>query len=137
MRDPGTDPAVRRRLAMARYARNHNKTQAARHFGCCWATIQAAVERVEAYEQTGDIRVLQNKARGKPGRTRPEVEDWVIEIYRESFEPERPQGRRYSAAKVARLLKKRRNIQLCRKTVWSILHRRGVWEPDGGQKKAV
>ena len=60
------------------------------------------------------------------------VEDWMIEIYRESFEPERPQGRRYSAAKVARLLKKRHNIQLCRKTAWSILHRRGVWEPDGG-----
>jgi len=58
MRDPGTAPAVRRRLAMARYARGHNKSQAARHFGCCWATIHAAVQRVEEYERMGNIRVL-------------------------------------------------------------------------------
>lgn len=137
MRDPGTDPAVRRRLAMARYARNRNKAQAARHFGCCWATIHAAVQRVEAYERTGDIRVLQNKQRGKAGRTRSEVEEWVIEIYHESFEPERPQGRRYSAAKVARLLKKRHDIQLSRKTVWSILRRCGVWQTPCSQTVAV
>jgi hypothetical protein len=67
---------------MARCARHHNKTQAAHHFGCCWATIHAAVQRVAEYELTGDIRVLQNKARRKSGRTRPEVEEWVIAIYR-------------------------------------------------------
>ena len=137
MRDPRTDPAVRRRLAMARYARNHNKSQAARHFGCCWATIQAAVERVEEYEQTGDIRVLQNKPRGKSGRTPSDIEDLVVAIYRESFEPQRPQGRRYSAAKVARLLEKRHHERLSRKTAWLILRRRGVWEPYYGQKQAV
>lgn len=137
MRDPHTDPAIRRRLAMAHYVRGHNKSQAACHFGCCWATIHAAVQRVEEYEQMGDIRVLQNKPRGESGRTPPEVEEWVVEIYRESFEPERPQGRRYSAAKVARLLKKRHDIELSRKTVWLILCRRGVWEPYYGQKRAV
>lgn len=137
MRDPHTDPAVRRRMAMARYARNHNKSAAARHFGCCWSTIQAAVQRVEEYERTGGIHVLQNKARGKSGRTTPEVEDLVVAIYLESFEPERPKGRRYSAAKVARLLEKRHHIKLSRKTVWLILCRRGVWEPYYGQKRAV
>jgi putative transposase len=137
MRNPRTDPAVGRRLAMARYARMHSKAQAARHFGCCWATIQAAVRRVAEYERTGDIGVLQNAPRGKTGRTRSEVEDLVISIYRESFEPERPQGRRYSAAKVARLLKKRYNIQLSRKTVWLILCRRGEWEAIYGQKRAI
>lgn len=137
MRDPRTDPAVRRRLAMARYARGHNKSQAARHFGCCWATIHAALQRVEEYERTGDIRVLQNKPRGESGRTLPEVEELVVEVYSESFEPERPQGRRYSAAKVARLLKKRHGIELSRKTAWLILCRRGVWEPYSGQKRAV
>jgi transposase InsO family protein len=100
-------------------------------------TIQAAVRRVEEYERRGDIGVLQNKPRGKPGRTPGEVEDLVIAIYQESFEPERPQGRRYSAAKVARLLKKRHNVQLSRKTAWLILHRRGVWEPLATQKKVV
>jgi transposase InsO family protein len=124
-------------MAMARYARSHNKAQAARHFGCCWATIQAAVRRVEEYERRGDIRVLQNKPRGKPGRTPRETEDLVINIYQESFEPERPQGRRYSAAKVARLLRKRHKIQLSRKTAWLILCRRGVWEPSYGQKRAI
>jgi transposase len=137
MRDPHTDPAVSRRLAMARYVRSHNKSQAARHFGCCWATIHAALQRVEEYERTGDIRVLQNKPRGKSGRTSPQVEELVVEVYSESFEPERPQGRRYSAAKVARLLKKRHSIELSRKTVWLILCRRGVWEPYSGQKRAV
>ena len=72
---------------MARYAKTHNKAQAARHFGCCWATIQAAVQRAEAYRQGGDIRVLQNKPRGKSGRTPPEIEEWVMAIYWESFEP--------------------------------------------------
>ena len=137
MRDARTDPAVRRRMAMARYARSHNKAQAARHFGCCWATIDAAVRRVEEYERSGDIHVLQNKPRGKPGRTPGETEDLVINIYRESFEPERPQGRRYSAAKVARLLEKRHHIQLSRKTAWLILCRRGVWEASYGQKQAI
>lgn len=137
MRDPHTDPAIRRRLAMARYVRGRNKSQAARHFGCCWATIQAALRRVEEYERTGDIHVLQNKPRGKSGRTSPEVEELVVEVYSESFEPERPQGRRYSAAKVARLLKKRHGIELSRKTAWLILCRRGVWEPYSGQKRAV
>jgi hypothetical protein len=42
-RDPRADPAVRRRLAIARYARNHNLSAAARHFGCCRKTIQAAI----------------------------------------------------------------------------------------------
>jgi transposase len=137
MRDPASDPAVRRRMAMARYARSHNKSQAARHFGCCWATVQVTVQRVEEYERTGDVRVLQNKPRGNPGQTPPEVEELVIGIYRESFEPGRPQGRRYSAAKVARLLKRRHHIQLSRKTAWLILRRRGVWEPFPGQKVAV
>jgi transposase len=137
MRDPRTDPAVGRRMAMARYARSHNQAQAARHFGCCWATIQAAVRRVEEYERRGDIRVLQNKARGKPSRTPRETEDLVVAIYQESFEPERPQGRRYSAAKVARLLRKRHGMQLSRKTAWLILCRRGVWEPIYGQKRAI
>lgn len=122
---------------MARYARSHNKARAARHFGCCWATIQTAVQRVEEYERTGNIRVLQNRPRGQSNRTSAEVEDWAIEIYRESFEPKRPQGRRYSAAKVARLLKKRHQVEICRKTAWSILHRRGVWESPKTQKKAV
>lgn len=137
MRDPVTDPAVRRRMAMARYARSHNKAQAARYFGCCWATIQGAVQRVEEYEKTGDIRVLQNRPRGRSGRTSQEVEDLVVAIYRESFEPRRPQKRRYSAAKVARLLEKRHQIELCRKTSWSILRRRGVWVPPTTQKRAV
>jgi len=92
---------------------------------------------MEGYERTGDIRALQNKPRGKSGRTPPEVEDLVVAIYRESFEPERPQGRRYSAAKVARLLERRHNIKLSRKTAWLILHRRGVWEPSYGQKRAI
>jgi putative transposase len=122
---------------MARYARSHNKAQAARHFGCCWATIDAAVRRVEEYERSGDIHVLQNKPRGKPGRTPREAEDLVIDIYQESFEPERPKGRRYSAAKVARLLEKRHHIRISRKTAWLILCRRGVWEPTYGQKQAI
>jgi outer membrane biogenesis lipoprotein LolB len=122
---------------MARYAQSHNKAQAARHFGCCWATIQAAVRRVEEYERRGDIRVLQNKPRDKRGRTPRETEYLAISISRESFEPERPQGRRYSAAKVARLLRKRHGIQLSRKTAWLILCRRGVWEPTCGQKRAI
>ena len=122
---------------MARYARSHNKAQAARHFGCCWATIQAAVQRVEEYERTGNIRLLQNKPRGQSNRTSSEVEDLVIEIYRESIKPRRPKGRRYSAAKVARLLKKRYQVEICRKTAWSILCRRGVWESPKTQKKAV
>ncbi len=137
MREPVADPAVRRRLAMARYAQHHNKSQAARHFGCCWATIQAAVRRVEEYQRTEDISALQNKPRGKSGRTGAETEGLVVEIYRESFEPERPQGRRYSAAKVARLLEKRHGIALSRKTAWAILRRCGVWEPYAGQKHAV
>jgi hypothetical protein len=122
---------------MARYAQHRNKSQAARYFGCCWATIQAAVQRVEEYQRTGDIRVLQNKPRGKSGRTASEIEEYVVGIYRESFEPERPQGRRYSAAKVARLLKKRHGFQLSRKTAWAILCRCGVWEPYASQKRAV
>ena len=137
MRDPTTDPAVRRRMAMARYARSRSISQAARRFGCCWTTIQAAVQRVEEYERTGDIRVLQNKPRGQSGRTPPEVEELVVGIYQESFDPERPRGRRYSAAKVARLLKERHDIKLSRKTAWLILRRRGVWAPSSGQKVAV
>jgi transposase len=137
MRDPATDPAISRRMAMARYARTHNKSQAARHFGCCWATIHAAVQRVEAYEGSGDIRLLQNQPRGSPGRTPPDIEDRVVEIYRESFEPERPKGRRYSAAKVARLLDKRHHYRLSRKTAWEILRRWGVWEPCFTEKRAV
>jgi hypothetical protein len=124
-------------MAMARYARSYNKAQAARHFGCCWATIHAAVQRIEEYERSGDIRVLQNKPRGKSGRTPRDIEDWVVDIYRESFEPERPKGRRYSAAKVARLLEHRHGIHLSRKTAWSILRRRGVWEPHPSNKRAV
>jgi hypothetical protein len=45
MRGPHTAPAVGRRLAIAGYARSHNKSQAARHFGCCWATIQTDVRQ--------------------------------------------------------------------------------------------
>jgi transposase len=137
MRDPRRDPAVRRRMAMARYARTHNKSQAARHFGCCWATIQAAVGRVEEYERAGDIRALQNRPRGKSGRTSPEVEERVVGIYQESFEPERPRGRRYSAAKVARVLAKRHQVELSRKTVWQILRRCGVWDRATSEKKAI
>jgi len=137
MRDASEDGAVGRRLAMARYAKTHNKAQAARHFGCCWATIQAAVRRAEAYRQSGDIRVLQNKPRGKAGRTPPEIEDQVVAMYRESFEPARPQERRYSAAKVARLVEQRHHVQLSRKTAWTILCRRGVWEPLTSQKQVI
>jgi hypothetical protein len=137
MRDPTTDPAVRRRLAMVRYARSHNKAQAARHFGCCWATIQAAVQRVERYERTGDINEVQNKPRGTSNRTPPETEDRVVAIYKESWEPARPKGRRYSAAKVARLLCQRYGTRVHRKTAWAILCRRGVWQSDETQKRAV
>jgi len=137
MRDPLGDPAVGRRMAMARYARSHNIAQAARHFGCCWATIQAAVRRVEVYEETGDIQGLQNRPRGTPGRTPAEVEERVVAIYQESFEPERPYRRRYSAAKVARLLADRYGILLSRKTAWEILCRRQVWEPRHSQKRAI
>lgn len=122
---------------MVRYARTHNKAQAARHFGCCWATIQAAVQRVERYETTGDIRVLQNKPRGKTNRMSEEIEDRAIEIYQESFDPPRPQDRRYSAAKVARLLSERYQVDLHRSTAWRILCRRGVWKPNATQKAAV
>lgn len=124
-------------MAMARYARTHNKSRAAQHFGCCWATIQAAVQRVEAYEHTGDIRVLQNKPRGRTNRTLKEIEDRTIEIYQESFDPPRPQNRRYSAAKVARLLADRHQVDLHRPTAWRILCRCGVWEPCATQKVAV
>lgn len=137
MRDPTTDPAVSRRLAMARYARTHNKSQAARHFGCCWRTIHAAVQRVEAYERSGDIHLLQNQPRGSPGRTPPDIEEAVVVIYRESCEPPRPHGRRYSAAKVARLLAKRYHYRLSRKTAWAILCRRGVWQEVSTEKRAV
>lgn len=137
MRDPATDPAVRRRMAMVRYARSHNKAQAARHYGCCWSTIQAAVQRVERYETSGDIQVLQNRARGKTNRTPRETEDRAIEIYQESFEPPRPQDRHYSAAKVARLLSDRYHVDLHRSTAWRILCRRRVWKPNGTQKVAV
>ena len=137
MRDPVTDPAVRRRLAMVRYARSHNKSQAARYFGCCWATIHAAVKRVETYESTQDVTVLQNKPRGKSNRTPTEIEDQVIAIYRESFEPPRPKNRRYSAPKVARLLQKRSQKKLSRYTAWRILCRRGVWEPLATEKVAI
>jgi transposase len=137
MRDPATDPAVRRRMAMARYARSHNKSQAARHFGCCWATIQAAVQRVERYENSGDTTMLQNKPRGKTNRTPKKTEERAMEIYQESFEPPRPQDRRYSAAKVARLLETRDKVVLHRSTAWRILCRRGVWEPYATQKVAV
>ena len=122
---------------MARYARTHNKSQAARHFGCCWATIQAAVQRVERYEKSGDIRMLQNKPRGKTNRTLTEIEDQAVAIYQESFDPPRPQNRRYSAAKVARLLKDRHQVSLHRSTAWRILCRREVWEPYATQKVAV
>jgi transposase len=124
-------------MAMARYARSHNKLQAARHFGCCWTTIQAAVQRVERYEKTGDICVLQNRPRGKTNRTSTEIEDRTVEIYQESFDPPRPQHRRYSAAKVARLLKERHQVKMHRCTAWRILCRRGVWEPYATQKVAV
>jgi hypothetical protein len=83
------------------------------------------------------VRALQNKPRGKSGRTSPEVEKLVVGIYEESFEPERPKGRRYSAAKVARLLAKRHQVKLSRKTVWQILRRREVWERTASEKRAV
>ena len=137
MRDPKTDPAVGRRLAMVRYARSHSKAQAARHYGCCWQTIQAAVQRVERYERTGNIGELQNKPRGKPGRTSQETEERVVAIYEESREPARPKGRRYSAAKVARLLHKRYGTSIHRKTAWAILCRRGVWQAEATEKKAI
>lgn len=138
MRDPTTDPAVRRRLAMARYANRYSKAQAARQFGCCWATIHAAVKRVAVYQETGNIEVLQNKPRGQTGRVTRETEDLVIAIYQESLEPKRPYGRRYSAAKVARLLKQRHAMEISRKTAWQILCRRGVWNAEAGhQKRAV
>lgn len=65
---------------------------------------------MKEYERMRDIRASQNKPRGKSGRTSPEIEELVIRIYQESFEPERPKGRRYSAAKVARLLAKRHQV---------------------------
>src|SRR5512136_94952 len=95
VRDAQTDPAVPRRLARARFARSHTKAEAARHFGCCWKTIQSTLKRVEQYELSGDIHAVQNRPRGQPHRTRAEVEDQVIAIYRESFNPERPHQRRY------------------------------------------
>jgi hypothetical protein len=122
---------------MVRYARSHNKSQAARHFGCCWATIHAAAKRVEAYESTGDIAALQNKPRGKTNRTPTEIEDQVVAIYQESFEPPRPKNRRYSAPKVARLLNERSQQELSRYTAWRILCRRGVWEPLATEKVAI
>jgi len=122
---------------MARYARGHNTSQAARHFGCCWATIQAAAERIERYEQSDDISVLQNKPRGKTNRTLIEIEEHTVEICQESFDPPRPQNRRHSAAKVACLLLERHQVSLHRSTAWRILYRRQVWEPDATQKVAV
>lgn len=137
MRDAATDPAVRRRLAMSRYARSHGKAAAARYYGCCWATIQAAVRRVEEYERTQDVRYLQNKPRGKSHRTPSSIEERAVTIYQESADPPRPHGRRYSAAKVARLLENRERVVLSRSTVWRILHRRGVWAPSPTQKSAI
>lgn len=137
MRDPATDPAVHRRLAMARYARSHGKAAAARHYGCCWATIQAAVRRVEEYERTQDVRCLQNKPRGKSHRTPSSVEERIVAIYQESADRPRPKGRRYSAAKVARLLKDRDGTALSRSTAWRVLHRRGVWASNPTQKSAI
>jgi transposase len=122
---------------MARYARSHSKAAAARHFGCCWATIQAAVQRVEGYERTKDVCHLQNKPRGDSHRVPAPLEDRAIALYQESAEPSRPYGRRYSAAKVARLLEQRDGVALSRSTVWRILHRRGVWIPGPTQKQAV
>jgi hypothetical protein len=60
-----------------------------------------------------------------------------VAIYRQSLKPKRPQGRRYSAAKVARFLNKRHQIERCRKTVWLILRRRGVWVSPTTQKRAM
>jgi hypothetical protein len=110
MRDPQTDPAVRRRLSMASYASNHTQAATARYFGCCWKTVQATLRRMAAYEQSGQIQVLQNTPRGKSRRTAPGVEDQVIALYQESATPPRPSGRRYSAAKVARLCRERHHL---------------------------
>jgi transposase len=137
MKGVGIDAAIGRRLAVARYARGHSKAETARHFGCCWRTVQAALQRIEEYERMGDISALQNRARGKAGRTAAAVEAQVMTIYQESASPERPQGRRYSAAKVARLLAERHGIVLSRKTAWLILHRGGAWEKPRGQKRAI
>jgi transposase len=137
VRDAQSDPAVRRRLAVARFARTHTKVEAAHHFGCCWKTIQATLRRVEQYEHSQDVQLLQNKPRGQPHRSTSDVEDRVIAIYRESFTPERPHHRRYSAAKVARLLQERHHISVSRKTAWLILHRRGVWEEASGDQQAI
>jgi transposase len=137
MKGVGIEAAIGRRLALARYARGHSKAEVARHFGCCWRTVQTTLRRVEEYERTGDISALRNRARGKARRTAAEVEAQVIALYQESASPERPYGRRYSAAKVARLLAERKGIVLSRKTAWLILHRCGVWEKPRGQKKAI
>jgi hypothetical protein len=137
MRDAQTDPAVRRRLTMARFARTHTKAEAARHFGCCWKTIQATLKRVEQYEHSQDIQVLQNKARGQPHRTASDIEDRVVGLYRESFSPERPHHRRYSPAKVARLLQERDQVVMSRKTAWLILNRRGIWDEPVGEQRAI
>jgi hypothetical protein len=137
VRDAQTDPAVARRLARARFARSHTKAEAARHFGCCWKTIQATLKRVEQYEQSRDIHDVQNKPRGQPHRTTAEIEDQAIAIYRESFNPERPHQRRYAAAKVARLLQERHGVVVSRKTAWLILNRRGVWDEPAGVQRAI
>jgi hypothetical protein len=99
--------------------------------------VQAALRRAEEYERSGDIRSLQNKARGDPHRTPETTEDIIVAIYRESFQPARPQGRRYAAAKVARLLEQRHGLRLSRKTAWLVLKRRGVWQRADSEKQAV
>jgi transposase len=137
MKDPTKDPTVSRRLAIARYAKAHNISLAARKFGCSWSTAKSYLRRFEEYEKTGDISFLQNKPRGNTHRTTPEVEDKIVAIYKESFDPPRPGKRRYSAPKVARLLEERHGIKRHRKTVWSILKRRKVWEPLYSEKKKV
>ncbi len=122
---------------MARFARSHTTAEAARHFGCCWKTIQAALKRVDQYEHSQDIQHLQNKPRGSPHRTPSAIEEHVVAIYQESFSPQRPQGRRYSAAKVARLLQERHGVTISRKTAWLILRRRGIWDEPSCEQRAI
>ncbi len=86
---------------------------------------------------TSHYRLLQNKPTGAPGRTPADIENVVVDIYRESFEAERPKSRRYWAVKVGRLLDRRHHYRLSRKTVWDISRRRGVWEPSSTEKDAV
>ena len=63
VRGAGRDAVMRRCLPMVPCALSHNKAPAARGFGCCWATVQAAAHRAREYGRKGDVRLPQHEAR--------------------------------------------------------------------------